>query len=1397
MPTGSRERREPPRSTYRLQISADFDLLEAARRLPYLHELGVDWVYVSPLLSAEVGSAHGYDVTSHDTIDPARGGAPGLAALSTQARSLGMGVLADIVPNHVGIADPALNEWWWHVLMHGRASPYASAFDIDWDAGRGRLLVPVVGTDDVGESSTGVARIDGLRVVGGELHYRDHRFPLAPGTLHTPDDDPDVVHARQHYELADWRRADAELNYRRFFAVNTLAAIRVEDPEWFGRSHAEIRRWFDEGLVDGLRVDHPDGLRDPERYLDELAVLTGGAYVLVEKILEPGEQLPGSWATVGTTGYDAAALVDRVLVDPAGERPLDALERRLRGGDVDWPALTHDTKRAVADGILQAEVRRIARELADVLMLTEADAPPAPGLVEDAVAETIACFPVYRSYLPEGREHLEQALADARKHRPDLAEVLGVLAPVLADGASAPARRFQQTSGMVMAKGVEDCAFYRWSRLTSLNEVGGDPHLFAVSPARFHEAMAARQAESPHAMTAASTHDTKRGEDTRARISALAEVPREWDTALTRLLELVPLPDAGFGSLLWQAIVGAWPAGLESGDRLQDWRQRLHGYAEKAMREAGDRTSWTDPAADYEEAVHRAVDAAIDDEDVRRVVDDLLDVVVRPGWTNAISAKLIGLTTPGVPDVYQGSELWEQSLVDPDNRRPVDFEARAARLKELRAGKRPTLRADVDDDGTIKLLVTHVALTARRDHPEWFTDYRPCEASGTAADHVLAFDRGGAITVATRLPVGLERRGGWGGTTLPVPPGRWIDLLTDRRVRPGPGGSVAVADLLADHPVALLVPDTAGSRGRFDVWAPRATTLDLVVGAEHDGSRTVPMERGDDGWWSPLGPEPRGEVDYGYRVDGAEQVIPDPRARRLPHGVHGRARTVDAASYTWHDGAWTGRQLAGSVVYEMHVGTFTPEGTLDAAIDRLDHLRAIGVDLVEVMPVNAFNGVHNWGYDGVGWFAVHEAYGGPAAYQRFVDACHAAGLGVVQDVVHNHLGPSGNYLPQLAPYLSSEGRSTWGEHLNLAEPEVRQYVLDNVRMWFEDYHVDALRLDAVHALHDESDVHILEEMALLTRRLSAQQRRPLTLIAESDLNDPTLFTPREAGGYGLDAQWSDDFHHAVHVALTGETSGYYADFAPLAALAKVCEKGFFHDGTWSSFRGREHGAPIDTATVPGWRLVVCNQNHDQVGNRARGDRLSDLAPGHLDVDQLACAALLTLAGPFTPMLFQGEEWGASTPFPFFTSHPEADLGRAVSQGRMEEFARMDWDVSTMPDPQDPATFLAAKLDWAEATEGRHAVLLDIYRSLASLRRSLPELTDPDLRSTSCSYDETARWFVMRRGRVVVAVNFSNAPVTVDLGGDHALQWATPASATVVPGGVELPAHAGAMLMPLD
>ncbi|MCC3290308.1 malto-oligosyltrehalose trehalohydrolase [Arthrobacter sp. zg-Y1110] len=577
-------------------------------------------------------------------------------------------------------------------------------------------------------------------------------------------------------------------------------------------------------------------------------------------------------------------------------------------------------------------------------------------------------------------------------------------------------------------------------------------------------------------------------------------------------------------------------------------------------------------------------------------------------------------------------------------------------------------------------------------------------------------------------------------------------------------------------------------RTNFDVWAPKAGTVTLLA----DGRR-LSMTRGENGWWHAQHAELTEDIDYGYLIDDAGTPVPDPRSRRQPEGVHALSRTFDPDLYQWHDADWVSPGLDGGAIYEMHIGTFTPEGTLDAAIGRLDYLVDLGVRFVELLPVNAFNGTHNWGYDGVLWYAVQETYGGPEAYQRFVDAAHQAGLGVIQDVVYNHLGPSGNYLPMFGPYLTEGKANTWGDSVNLDGPlsdVVREYIVDNVLMWFRDYHVDGLRLDAVHALHDERAVHILEEMAAATDKCAEALGKPLFLIAESDLNNPRLITPRNVNGYGLAGQWSDDFHHAAHTNLTGENGGYYEDFDSLEALAKVLQEGFFHNGTYSSFRERGHGRPLDKEVVTARQLVTAIQNHDQIGNRAAGDRLS----ATLGYEQLALGAVLSLASPFTPMLFMGEEFGASTPWQFFTSHPEPELGKATAEGRLKEFERMGWDPATVPNPQDPSTFTNSKLDWSEVEEGDHGRLLDLYRRLLALRGETPDLMDPDLRNVRVDYDEVGRWLVMQRGSTAVALNFADTPREVPLPfGQQAEILLETAPAKLYGDAVQLPAYGAAIL----
>jgi maltooligosyltrehalose trehalohydrolase len=534
----------------------------------------------------------------------------------------------------------------------------------------------------------------------------------------------------------------------------------------------------------------------------------------------------------------------------------------------------------------------------------------------------------------------------------------------------------------------------------------------------------------------------------------------------------------------------------------------------------------------------------------------------------------------------------------------------------------------------------------------------------------------------------------------------------------------------------------------LQVWAPSAEQVEVETGGERH-----PMYQRSGGWWhaSLLAVSP-GD-DYAFVLDGG-QPLPDPRSAWQPHGVHGPSRVVDHSAFPWTDQRWHGLPLHGGLVYELHVGTFSPEGTFDGVVDRLDHLVDLGVDSIELLPVNAFPGRWGWGYEGVDLYAVHDPYGGPEGLKRLVDACHARGIGVIMDVVYNHFGPSGNYLPQFGPYLTDKHKTPWGSAVNYDDAGsdgVRRFVLDNALMWLRDYHCDGLRLDAVHAIVDTSATHLLAELSAEVEALSAHLGRTLFLIAESDLNDPRVVTPREANGLGMDAQWSDDFHHALHSVLTGERSGYYADFGTLDDLAAALTGGYVHGGQFSRHRDRRHGAPY--RGLSGQRLLGYLQDHDQVGNRAAGNRIStQLSTGLLHV-----GAALLLTSPFTPMLWMGEEWGARTPWQFFTDHDDVELGKAITEGRRREFVAFGWKPEDIPDPQDPATFERSRLDWAERDKDEHAALLAFHRRLIRLRRELPELTDPSLDDVTVAYDEDDRWIVVRRGNVAVLANLGDEP----------------------------------------
>jgi (1->4)-alpha-D-glucan 1-alpha-D-glucosylmutase len=745
-----------PSSTYRLQISRRFTLDDAARIIGYLSELGVGAVYLSPILQSAIGSDHGYDTTDVTQVDQDRGGVEALERLMTSARLAGLGVIIDIVPNHLGIAHPSENPAWWDVLRLGKESAYAPWFDIDWS--QGRIVVPILGDDP------------SLTVVDGDLRYFDHRFPLAPGSW-SEGEDAATVHDRQHYQLIHHSRGNSEINYRRFFAITTLAGVRVEDAAVFSATHKLIRDWCEAGVA-GLRIDHPDGLRDPLGYLQQLQSFASEQWITVEKILEPGEELPRTWPVAGTTGYDAMREVNGVFIDRDHEGEFTSLYVRLTGDQRTVADHIEGGKRLAVTTLLPAEVRRMA-----------ALAPEIPN-VGPALAEVAIAFEVYRSYLPDGAADLDHALALATKRRPDLADTIDQLSPRLHDHCDDLALRMQQLSGAAMAKGVEDTAYYRYSRFVALNEVGGGPDQFGISLQDFHALQVSRLSRQPASMTTLSTHDTKRGEDVRARLAVLSEIPEVWAGFAELFLSMTTVPNRQFGYFLAQTLAGTGP--IE--------RARMHAYAEKAMREASDGTTWTAPAPEYETAVHEAVDAAYDDPQLHAAWNQLDGLITAPGGSNSLGQKLVQLTMPGVPDVYQGTELWEDSLVDPDNRRPVDFAERSRLLNSF--GDDPPA---IDKTGAAKLWVTRQALWLRRNKPELFSGYQPIQASGPAQQHLIGFDRGGAITLAARLPVGLAASGGWGGTTVELPAPQ-IDVLT----RCTWTGTVAVGDVLASYPVALL-----------------------------------------------------------------------------------------------------------------------------------------------------------------------------------------------------------------------------------------------------------------------------------------------------------------------------------------------------------------------------------------------------------------------------------------------------------------------------------------------------------------------------------------------------------------------------------------------------------------
>ena len=576
---------------------------------------------------------------------------------------------------------------------------------------------------------------------------------------------------------------------------------------------------------------------------------------------------------------------------------------------------------------------------------------------------------------------------------------------------------------------------------------------------------------------------------------------------------------------------------------------------------------------------------------------------------------------------------------------------------------------------------------------------------------------------------------------------------------------------------------------RFRVWGPRAKRVSVVVDGEQYAMASEPR-----GWWVATVEKAHAGSRYGFLLDGDQNPVPDPRSARQPDGVHDLSEVVDHAAFAWTDEGWRPPTLGSSVLYELHVGTFTPEGTLDAAIGRLDYLRELGITHVSLMPLASAEGERGWGYDGVALYAPLEAYGGPDAVKRFVDAAHRRGLSALIDVVYNHFGPSGNYTGKFGPYITDHHKTPWGGAVNFEDAgsaEVREFFIENALMWLRDYHFDGLRIDAVHAFIDRSAIHFLEQLEAEVRRLGDQTGKDYAVIAESDLNDPRLMTAREAGGYGLDAQWSDDFHHAMWVVLTGERTGYYQDFGSMADLAKAIREAFVYQGQYSPYRKRNHGRPI--GALPADRFLGYIQNHDQVGNRAQGTRLNHV----VDMGRVKIAAAMVLLGPFVPMLFAGEEFAASTPFQYFTDFQDKELGRLVSEGRRREFLAFGWTPEEIPDPQAPETFLRSKLRWEESSKGNHAEMLDWYRRLIVLRREESALTQTELRHLQVSFDETQKWLRMKRDAIEIVFNAGASEVKLPIAPRCEIVLASASEVVCDAQHLRMPAATVAILRDLD
>ena len=825
------------RATYRLQFNEHFRLPDALALVPYLHDLGISHIYASPLFKAVPHSIHGYDVCDFSRLNPEIGTEADLEKLANVLHGKQMGLILDIVPNHMGIASPE-NRWWWDVLKNGRESKFANHFDIDWNPPdpklRGKILIPILGGEYEGVLEKGELKV-GKENDDFTLRYFESKFPLAPDSISEPfsverlNSNPaalDELIQRQNYRLAFWRDGNLKLNYRRFFAISMLAALRIEDEKIFNDVHALVRKWIEKGWLDGLRVDHPDGLRDPEEYLQRLRALAPDAWIVVEKILQPQEHLPDSWPVQGTAGYDFLNLVNGLFIDSSSEKVLTEFYCEFTGEPVDFGAIVQEKKRLVLQTLFVTEVNRLNAILVQIAANHPACQKCSREQLCEAVIDFAASFPVCRTYVRPSENvvgeddfhFIKLAARKAKESRGDLPpELFDFLSDLLlCSGVSAERRsfseesvrrfaetplqnefvaRFQQLTGPAMAKGVEDTAFYCFNRFLSFNEVGGDPGKFGVSAKEFHEFCREQEKNRPHSMLASSTHDTKRSEDVRARLDLLSEIPGEWRSTVIRWSNINAChrrgqwPDRNMEILFYQTLVGAWP--LTAGRAL--------ACMEKSAREAGQHTTWNAPDEGYENALWNFVVESLRDPEFTMDLEQFVARLADAACVNSLAQTLIKLTAPGVPDIYQGCELLDFSLVDPDNRRPVDFESRRRLLAE--AKKLPVEKIwERRGEGLPKIWLIHKTLKLWARKAKLFRgNYEPLSARGEKAGHAVAFMRGGgAITIVPHLVLGLKD---WDGTFMEMPRGHWRNEFTGEQFT----GTARFSELLKNFPVALLV----------------------------------------------------------------------------------------------------------------------------------------------------------------------------------------------------------------------------------------------------------------------------------------------------------------------------------------------------------------------------------------------------------------------------------------------------------------------------------------------------------------------------------------------------------------------------------------------------------------